>query len=103
MKGSHWFKPVPVQCAWSAVRVKGSHLRTPYYRLRARRGSRRAIIALAASMLESIYHMLNDGAEYVDFGAEHFDRVDHIGHAGPACQKAPAVRLRGDDQEGGLR
>jgi len=87
MKGSHWLKPVLVQCAWSAVRVKGSYLRTLYYRLRARRGSKRAIIAVAASMLESIYHMLRDGVEYADLGAEHFDRVDQISYADRLVKK----------------
>ena len=43
----------------------------------ARRGAKKAILAVAASMLTAAYHMLKDGVEYHDLGADHFTRRDH--------------------------
>lgn len=67
-------KTVLVQCAWAATRKKGSYLQAQFHRLRARRGAKKAICAVAASMLTAAYHMLKDGTEYHDLGADHFDR-----------------------------
>jgi len=72
-KGSPWLKTTLVQCAWAATRKKGSYLQAQYYRLRARRGPKKAIVAVAASILTAIYHMLKDGTMYQDLGPNHFD------------------------------
>jgi transposase len=73
-KGSRWLKTILIQCAWAAKRVKGSYARAQYYRLTARMGPKKAICAVAASLLTAIYHMLKDGTFYQDLGADHFDR-----------------------------
>lgn len=70
--GASWLKPLLVQCAWSATRARGTYLQAQYLRLRARRGPKKAIVAVAASMLTAIYHMLKNGTEYVDLGPHHF-------------------------------
>jgi transposase len=75
-RGGKWLKTTLVQAAWSAVKVKGSYLQAQFHRLRARRGAKKAIIAVAASMLTAAWHMLRDGTEYRDLGAAHFDRAD---------------------------
>jgi len=72
-KGAPWLKTVLVQCAWAATRKKGSYLQAQFYRLRSRRGPKKALCAVAASMLTAIYHMLRDGTGYQDLGADHFD------------------------------
>ncbi len=72
-KGSPWLKTTLVQCAWAATRTKGSYLQAQFYRLRARRGAKKAILAVAASILTAIYHMLKDGTFYQDLGPDHFD------------------------------
>lgn len=72
-KGGTWLKPLMVQCAWVAVRTD-SYYRAQYQRLRARRGAKKAIVAVAASMLTTIYYMLRDRSEYRELGADHFDR-----------------------------
>jgi len=66
-----WLKTTLVQCAWSAVRKKDSYLRAQFLRLKARRGPKKAIIAVAASILSAIYHMLKDGTLYQDLGFNH--------------------------------
>jgi transposase len=72
--GATWLKPLLIQCAWSATRAKGTYLQSQYLRIRARRGPKKAIIAVAASMLTAIYHMLKNGTKYLDLGPNHFVR-----------------------------
>jgi transposase len=73
-KGSPWLKTTLVQCAWSAARTKGTYLQAQFHRIRARRGPKKAIVAVAASILTTIFHMLKDGTTYQDLGPNHFDR-----------------------------
>lgn len=73
-KGAPWLKTTLVQCAWAAVKKKGSYLQAQFYRIRARRGPKKAIMAVAASILTAVYHMLKDGTMYQDLGGAHFDR-----------------------------
>jgi len=73
-KGAPWLKTTLVQCAWSAARKKASYLQAQFHRLQARRGAKKAIGAVAASILTSIYHMLTDGTLYHDLGPDHFHR-----------------------------
>ena len=73
-KGAPWLKTTLIQCAWAATRTKGTYLQAQFHRLRARRGARKAIGAVAASILTAAYHMLRNGALYQDLGAGHFDR-----------------------------
>jgi transposase len=75
-KGAPWLKTTLVSAAWAAVRVKESYLQAQFHRLRARRGAKKAILAVASSMLTAAYHMLKNGVEYQDLGASHFTRRD---------------------------
>jgi transposase len=75
-RGGKWLKTTLVQAAWSAIRVKGSYLQAQFHRLRARRGAKKAIIAVAASMLTAIWHMLRNGTAWRELGGTHFDRAD---------------------------
>jgi transposase len=73
-KGAPWLKTNLVQCGWAGVRKKGSYLQAQFHRIRSRRGAKKAICAVAASILTAIYHMLKDGTCYQDLGHDHFDR-----------------------------
>ena len=72
-KGAPWLKTTLIQCAWAATRKKGSYLQAQFHRLRSRRGSKKAIGAVAASILTAAYHMLKTGTLYADLGAAYFD------------------------------
>jgi transposase len=72
-KGAPWLKTMLVQCAWAAKRAKASYYRAQFFRLQARRGPQKAICAVAASILTTIYHMLKDGVPHLDLGAAYFD------------------------------
>jgi len=58
------------------VRVKDSYPQAQFLRLKTRRGPKKAILAVAASMLTATYHMLQRGVPYHELGATHFDRRD---------------------------
>jgi len=75
-KGAPWLKTTLITAAWAAVRVKDSYLQAQFHRLRARRGAKKAILAVASSMLTAAYHMLKNAVEYKDLGAGHFARRD---------------------------
>jgi transposase len=75
-KGAPWLKTALVTAAWAAVRVKGSYLQAQFLRFKTRRGAKKAILAVAASMLNAAWHMLKDRVEYKDLGADHFARRD---------------------------
>jgi transposase len=72
--GAPWLKTTLVQCAWAAARKKGGYLQAQFQRLRARRGPKKAICAVAASILTAAYHMLRDGTFYQDLGPDHLSR-----------------------------
>ena len=56
--------------------MKDSYLRAQFLRIKSRRGAKKAILAVAASMLTAAYFMLRDGVEYQDLGPDHFERRD---------------------------
>lgn len=75
--GSRWLKPMLIQAAWAAIRCKQSYFRAQYYRLRARRGPKKAIGAVAASLLTTIYHLLKaPNLTFQDLGADYFAQLD---------------------------
>ncbi len=53
-----------------------SYRHAQFLRLKARRGAKKAILAVAASMLTAAYCMLRDGVEYQDLGSDQFDHRD---------------------------
>ena len=65
-QGNKWLKTILVQAAWAATRKKDSVLRAKYLRLKARRGAKKAIVAVAADLLRSIYYMLLRREPYED-------------------------------------
>jgi len=75
-KGSVWLKTVMVNCAWAAARAKNTYARAQFHRLKGRRGSKKAVVAVAVSMLTAIYYVLRDAVPYRDLGAAYFDRRD---------------------------
>ena len=74
-KGDPWLKAMLVQAAWAAARTKGTYLRAQFMRL-TRRGPKKAVVAVAASILTAAYYILRDGVTYVDLGAEYFNKRD---------------------------
>jgi transposase len=74
-KGNPYLRVTLTEAAWAATRTK-TYLAAQYRRLAARRGGKRAIIAVAHSILVIVYHILKDGTVYKDLGQNYFDERD---------------------------
>lgn len=73
--GNPFLKTVLVQAAVCASRKRGSYLKDKFFRLKARRGFRRAAVAMAHKILIIVYHMLKSGRPYQDLGDAYLDQL----------------------------
>jgi transposase len=85
--GAPWLKATLTQAAWAAARAKTGYLHAQFLRLKSRRGPKKAIMAVAASMLTAAFHMLRDGVDYRDLGTDYFDRTDRVKTANRLVRK----------------
>jgi transposase len=74
-KGNAWLRVLLVQCAWGASRSKGTYLQAMFRRLAARRGTKRALVAVGHRLLEIIYAVLKKGQTYQELGVDYLDRL----------------------------
>lgn len=65
VKGGKHLKPMLIQAAWGAVHARGSQFGAFFGRVSARRGAKKAIVAVARKLLVTIYAILRDGSEYI--------------------------------------
>ena len=75
-KGSKWLRSTLAQAAWAASKKKNSYFHAQYGRLAGRRGKKRAVIAVAHSLLTVIYHVLKNHTDYKDLGQDYFDKLN---------------------------
>ena len=78
-KGSLWLRRCLCQAAWAVSTKKNNYLSALYRRLAARRGAKRATIALAHNLLVIAYYILRDQTCYQDLGPHYFDRLNPEG------------------------
>lgn len=90
-KSAKWLKSTLVQAAWSAVRTKTSYFRAKFHRLKARRGPKKAIVAIAASLLRAAYAILRDGVPFRDLGPDHFSTADRAKMAARLIKKLEEI------------
>ena len=74
-KGSRWLRQALVQAAWAASHKKDSYFQAHARNLMHRRGRKRALVAVAHSLLIDIYHMLKEDTTYRDLGPQFLDRL----------------------------
>jgi transposase len=74
-KSGAWLETTLVTAAGAAVRTKDSYLRSQLLQLKSRRGPKKAIVAVAASMITAADYILRDRVPYHDLGPRHFDRL----------------------------
>ena len=79
--GNPWLRTALLEAARAAVRKKDSYCQAQYQRLAARRGGKRAIMAVGHSLLVAIFHILRDEVPYQELGAQYFDERDRQGVA----------------------
>ena len=75
-KGNHLLRTTLIVCAHSAVKVKNSYFRAQFQRISAHRGSKKAYVAVAHSMLIAIYHILKEGVAFQDLGADYYNQFN---------------------------
>jgi transposase len=75
-RGSRWLRQTMVQAAWAASHTKATYLAAQYRRLAGRRGRKKALIALAHTILGIVYHLLSKTTVYSDLGPDYFERRD---------------------------
>src|SRR5499425_963553 len=73
-KGNPWLRRILGQSAWSAARTKNSYVAVQFRRLAAKRGRKRAMVAVGHSLLVTGYNVLRKRCLYPDLGADYFDR-----------------------------
>ena len=71
-KGSKWLRACLTESAEAAARTKGTYFAAQYARIKSRRGHKKAIVAVAHSILIIAYHILKDGQPYNELGADYF-------------------------------
>jgi transposase len=75
-RGNVYLKTALVGAATSAAKAKGSYFKDKYHRLKARRGSLRAAVAIAHKILVAAFHILSQRVTYHDLGDAYLDHID---------------------------
>lgn len=75
-KANRWLTGALGEAAWAASRTKNTYLSALFRRIAARRGKKRAVVAVGHAILVAIYHMLKNRVPYADLGAAHFDHLN---------------------------
>jgi transposase len=75
-KANPWLAGALGEAAWAASHTKKTYLSALFHRIAARRGKKRAVVAVGHAILVAIYHMLKRRIPYADLGAEHLDRIN---------------------------
>jgi transposase len=73
-RGNPWLKTALTEAAWAAGRSQDSYLGSQYRRFAARKGRKRAVVAVAHTLLTIIYHLLTRNTAYQDLGGDYFDQ-----------------------------
>jgi len=76
-KGSPWLRHALVEAAHGAAHTKNKYPGAQYHRIAARRGKKKALVAVGHSILVIAYHLLTRNQAYCDLGANYFDERDH--------------------------
>lgn len=74
--GNRWARRALTEAAWAAKQTRGTYAAAQFRRLVSRRGAKRAVIAVAHSLLVATYYIVRDGGVYRDLGPDHFDHLD---------------------------
>jgi transposase len=75
-KANPWLRAALVEAAQGAARTQGSYFAAHYRRIARHRGRKRALVAVAHSLLVRVYYLLRRGTTYEDLGAEYFAARD---------------------------
>ena len=75
-KGNVWLRRTMCEVAWAASHTKDTYFAAQFHRIASRRGNKRALMAVAHSILVTAYHMLKHKRHYQELGADFFDAIN---------------------------
>ena len=90
-KGNQLLKSALVVCANSAVKVKKSYFYAQYQRIMTHRGKKKALVAVAHSILIAVYHILKDGVPFKDLGANYYNQFNKEKKANALIKKIASL------------
>jgi transposase len=93
-RGSPWLRQALVEAAQAAGRTRGTYLSTQYHRLAARRGKKKAVIAVGHTILVTAYHLLARDQVYEELGPDFFERRDRAAIARRSVRRLEALGYR---------
>jgi transposase len=93
-RGSPWLRQALVEAAQAAGRTRGTYLSTQYHRLAARRGKKKAVIAVGHTILVIAYHLLARDQVYEELGPDFFERRDRAAIERRSVQRLEALGYR---------
>jgi transposase len=73
--GNPYLRAALAEVVWSITRTD-TYLAAQYHRIARRKGKKRAVMAVAHSLLVIIYHVLREKKPYTELGADYFDRLN---------------------------
>ena len=73
--GNRWLKAALNEASWAASKTKGTYLKARFQRLAARRGKKRACVAISHTILIMAYHIVKEQRNYKELGSDFFDRL----------------------------
>jgi transposase len=76
VQGDRWLRSALVQAAWAASRAKKTYLAAQYRRLARRRGKKKALVAVAHTLLVMCYQVLKTGQPYRELGPEYLEQLE---------------------------
>lgn len=72
--GNSLLKAILCECAWAAARTRNTRLSSRYWSLVKRMGKKKALVAIAHTILKIVYHVLLKGQSYIELGAEYLEQ-----------------------------
>jgi hypothetical protein len=76
-QGNKWLKNALLEAAHGASKSKGTYFKAQFHRLAGRRGKKRALVAVAHSILIIVYYMIKNNCNYQEIGEDYFDKINH--------------------------
>jgi transposase len=75
-EGNRYLRGALIEAGLATTRARGTALQARYYRIKRRRGHKKAVVAIGHQILEIAYYVMRDGVTYQELGADYFDRRD---------------------------
>ena len=90
----HPFKTIMVEIAWAAVKKKDTYYKDKYYRLKSRRGAKKAIVAIAHRIAKAIFHIIKHGVSFQELGGDYLQKKKKQKKRAYLEQQAKALGLQ---------